>query len=158
MVVFEVAAGSEDNGFESVQTRRAHVSDLKKHRFVAQTNLCRSKAVSDGAVSHYLEHFVTHRIANATYGTPVTIPFNFARPDHRKHIESAEMGPLGIRFSDGFSALVKKVSGASRSCDLADADKIGCRERAFATTRSSRKRSACHITGPASFARSLTRS
>ncbi|THU88822.1 hypothetical protein K435DRAFT_830475 [Dendrothele bispora CBS 962.96] len=55
-------------------------------------NLCRpqnysNKAVADGALSFYLDHFVTSRIARWCYGTMVDVPFDASDPEHvlRKH-------------------------------------------------------------------------
>ena len=70
----------------------------------------RSKAVSEGAIGYYLEHFVSSRIAPGTYGTPVAIPFDPFDPEHRQRIDLADLSLSGIIFEDGFSVLVKKVS------------------------------------------------
>ncbi|KAI0750409.1 hypothetical protein C8Q74DRAFT_1373996 [Fomes fomentarius] len=67
-----------------------------------------SKAVSEGAISFYLDRYVSYRIAKATLGTQVHIRFNPLDPRHRLHLNSVEFGPAGPCFEDGFSTIVKK--------------------------------------------------
>jgi hypothetical protein len=45
---------------------------------------CRNKAVSDGAISFYLDHYVRTRIAKVTYGSKVTVPYDDSNPEHVK--------------------------------------------------------------------------
>lgn len=44
----------------------------------------RNKAVADGSVSYYLDHFVVGRIVKHTYGIPVGILFDPEDPEHQK--------------------------------------------------------------------------
>lgn len=44
----------------------------------------RSKAVADGAISFYLDHFVQSRVAKVTYGTFGGVPYD---PNDAEHVE-----------------------------------------------------------------------
>lgn len=72
--------------------------------------LVRNKAVADGAVSSFLEHAVTIRVAKRTYGVTQNIPYNRDDPEH--------VARLALSFSDvsgtvvlpnSFSVLLAKV-------------------------------------------------
>lgn len=69
----------------------------------------RGKAVSEGAIVYYLEHYVSSRKAPATYGTPVCIQVNPFDSEHHKRIDLAIPSMAGLHFEDGFSTLVNKV-------------------------------------------------
>ena len=69
----------------------------------------RSKAVADGAIWHYLERFVSYRIAKVTYGTSVSVDFDPSDPEHRAHERSVHFSPAGIMLDNGFSPILKKV-------------------------------------------------
>ena len=43
-----------------------------------------NKAVADGAVSYYIDHFVQTRVSKLTYGTMNGINYDARNPEHRK--------------------------------------------------------------------------
>jgi len=43
-----------------------------------------NKAVADGAISYYLDHFVKTRVTKLTYGTHIDIDYHPKNPEHRK--------------------------------------------------------------------------
>ncbi|KAI0738316.1 hypothetical protein C8Q80DRAFT_271627 [Daedaleopsis nitida] len=67
-----------------------------------------SKAVADGAILYYLEHYVSHRIVKTTIGTPVNRQFNPLDLRHRARMQKASINRTGLTFEDGFSVLVEK--------------------------------------------------
>ncbi|PPQ99000.1 hypothetical protein CVT24_003482 [Panaeolus cyanescens] len=56
-----------------------------------------NKAVSDGAISFYLDHYVRVRVAKVTYGYFHDIPFDSSLPDHRQREEHTFMSMGGER-------------------------------------------------------------
>ena len=43
-----------------------------------------NKAVADGAISYYIDHFVQTRVSKLTYGSRGSIDYNPNDPEHRK--------------------------------------------------------------------------
>ena len=71
----------------------------------------RNKAVSDGAISSYLDHFVTTRVSKYTYGSFCAIPYNPSAPDHRSRSRNVFAAVSGDKRIDGFfDIIIPKVS------------------------------------------------
>ncbi|KLO09149.1 hypothetical protein SCHPADRAFT_922429 [Schizopora paradoxa] len=67
------------------------------------------KAVADGAVSFFIDHYVTARIAKATYGVQVHVPFDETKEDHMKRMSLVFTSNSGRRRINGsFSTILKK--------------------------------------------------
>ena len=70
----------------------------------------RNKAVAVGAVSYYVDHFVTGRISKFTYGTPWEVVYQPLDPEHVKREHKSYVDPLGDkRVPDGFATLLLRV-------------------------------------------------
>jgi len=70
-----------------------------------------NKAVADGAVSFYLDHFVSARVAKLSYGVGTSNPFNPNNPEHRKRFHKTFRNVAGLEcLSDIFSIILPKVS------------------------------------------------
>ena len=71
----------------------------------------RNKAVSDGAISFYLDHFVETRVSKFTYGTFCEISYNPNDPDHQSRSQLAFTDIYGAKVIDGsFDIILPKVS------------------------------------------------
>lgn len=69
-----------------------------------------NKAVADGAISFYLDHFVSARVAKLSYGTDVAVPLNLNNPEHRKRRQKAYRNLTGLEYLDDvFSVILPKV-------------------------------------------------
>ncbi|KAF9782375.1 hypothetical protein BJ322DRAFT_1111242 [Thelephora terrestris] len=79
------------------------LSDLGLTFFKPDTNT--NKAVSVGAVSFYIDHFVKGRISKFTYGTPRNAPYDPSDPEHLKRQHKMYVNLLGE----------KRVRGAFRN-------------------------------------------
>ena len=44
----------------------------------------RNKAVADGAISYYVDHFVQTRVSKLTYGSRVSVDYDPNNPEHQK--------------------------------------------------------------------------
>ncbi|KIP01143.1 hypothetical protein PHLGIDRAFT_17412 [Phlebiopsis gigantea 11061_1 CR5-6] len=69
------------------------------------------KAVAIGAVSHYIEHYVSARVARFTFGTETIVPFDPSDPEHRSR--RSKVVPSALRFPaipDAFGSLIKKYT------------------------------------------------
>ena len=76
-----------------------------------QGNLFRNKAVSDGAISFYLDHFVRTRVSKVTYGVFAKDPYDPSDPDHRSRSHRVNTSASGIEcIGDVFSIILPKVS------------------------------------------------
>ena len=74
----------------------------------------RNKAVSDGAISFYLDHYVRARVAKVTYGEFAWATYDSSLAEHRKRSHTQENGADGVAQIPGrFSIMVPKVC-----CDL----------------------------------------
>ncbi|KAF9650957.1 hypothetical protein BDM02DRAFT_3184899 [Thelephora ganbajun] len=82
---------------------------LKLSRPDTQTN----KAVADGAVSYYLDHFVVGRIVRYTYGTQGSTGFNPLNPEHRRRAHKRYLGIIGEIQLDVFSPTLFKGTRVS---------------------------------------------
>lgn len=70
-----------------------------------------NKAVSDGAISFYLDHFVRTRVSKVTYGNFCHIPFEPSQSDHQQRIRNTFISVSGSkRISDAFDVILPKVN------------------------------------------------
>lgn len=70
----------------------------------------RSKAVSDGAVSFYIDHFVRARIAKATYGAICSARYNSTNKEHTQRAATTFVAPSGERrVPEMFCVIIAKV-------------------------------------------------
>ncbi|KAI8977711.1 hypothetical protein BD414DRAFT_538976 [Trametes punicea] len=68
-----------------------------------------NKAVAEGGVSFYLEHFVSARIIKVTYGVIVGAEFDPRDPEHRARIHKKVIRPSGRAIiPDSFSPILTK--------------------------------------------------
>ncbi|KAM6497401.1 hypothetical protein JOM56_007874 [Amanita muscaria] len=73
-----------------------------------------NKAVADGAVSYYLDHYVTARVSKYSYGIEVHIPFNPMDPEHAHRRNTKYMGADGkYKIPGVFSTILKKDTAVS---------------------------------------------
>lgn len=74
------------------------------------TLYCSNKAVAEGAVSFYLEHFVSVRVMRFAYGTTCVIEYNPQDSDHVKRRGKAYMRPSGrMVIPNSFKMILAKV-------------------------------------------------
>ena len=70
----------------------------------------RNKAVSDGAISFYLDHFVRTRVAKLTYGKVCDTPYNADLPGHRARVSTVYATLSGDRLvPNAFDVILPKV-------------------------------------------------
>ena len=71
----------------------------------------RSKAVSDGAVSFHLDHFVSTRVARFGYGTSCRISYNPGNPEHlkRSSLVRTRLNDGKMYIADLFKVILPKV-------------------------------------------------
>ena len=75
-------------------------------------SLFRNKAVSDGAISFYLDHFVRTRVSKVTYGTNSIRSYDSSDPEHVTRQGKAFMSVSGSkRIGNLFSIILPKVRG-----------------------------------------------
>ncbi|RDB20569.1 hypothetical protein Hypma_012275 [Hypsizygus marmoreus] len=68
-----------------------------------------NKAVADGGVSFYIDHFVTARVAKYSYGLSCTVRYNDADDEHKSRVGSRYMDVDGYdKIPDYFQALLPK--------------------------------------------------
>ncbi|KAI0738321.1 hypothetical protein C8Q80DRAFT_1113973 [Daedaleopsis nitida] len=76
--------------------------------------LCRpdtqtNKAVSEGAVSFYLDHFVSARVMRSTYGVSCNVDFDDANPEHVARARLKVVRPSGrVVLPNAFSSILTK--------------------------------------------------
>ena len=71
----------------------------------------RNKAVSDGAISFYLDHFVRTRVSKVTYGAFVTTEYDASAPEHRSRSHNVFASVSGEKRIPGFfDIILPKVS------------------------------------------------
>lgn len=71
----------------------------------------RNKAVADGAISFYLDHFVATRVAKYTYGTSCASAYNHFNLEHRKRSHKVTRSISGDKcLPCAFSSILKKVT------------------------------------------------
>lgn len=73
-----------------------------------------NKAVAEGAISFYLDHFVSVRVTRFTYGANVRICYNPADPEHLRRVDKAYVDDAGIkRVKDAFQVVLPKGTRVS---------------------------------------------
>ena len=75
-----------------------------------ERNNCRNKAVASGAVSFFLDHFVSSRVMKMSYGTSSCVRYDPDDPEHyarrhRKHVQPS--GQVALRHR--FDTILKEV-------------------------------------------------
>jgi hypothetical protein len=71
---------------------------------------CRNKAVSDGAIAFFLDHYVHTRVARISYGAYVNVPYNKLDPEHVKRSASIFTHADGLPWLGGvFDVVLPKV-------------------------------------------------
>ncbi|RPD55189.1 hypothetical protein L226DRAFT_493295 [Lentinus tigrinus ALCF2SS1-7] len=89
-------------------------SSLKKKLADLGVTLCRpdshtNKAVANGAVSFYLEHFVSARVMKMTYGAEIVVDYRADDPEHYARRHSLFVRPSGKTVvRHGYSPILKK--------------------------------------------------
>lgn len=74
----------------------------------------RNKAVADGAVSFYLDHFVSARISKMAYGINCSVPFDPTNKEHQNRLSSVFTSLTGEKKLSGvFSVILQKVCNKS---------------------------------------------
>ena len=69
-----------------------------------------NKAVAVGAVSFYVDHFVTGRISKFTYGISRHTPYQSTDPEHIRRRHKIYLNPEGEQLlPDCFSAMLSRV-------------------------------------------------
>ena len=66
----------------------------------------RNKAVSDGAILFYLDHFVETRVSKVTYGVFGVIKYDPSDPDHRSRSHNVSTAVSGDKRIAGFFKIV----------------------------------------------------
>ena len=84
-------------------------SSRLKRRYYSE-NYFRNKAVSDGAISFYLDHFVSSRVSKWTYGIFGDIEYDPSAADHRSRPHMLFTSFSGtVRICDFFDIILPKV-------------------------------------------------
>ena len=66
--------------------------------------------MAQGAVSFYIEHFVTARVMKVTYGTGIAVDFDDTNAEHQARRHSKFVRPSGrVMLRNGFSTILKQV-------------------------------------------------
>ena len=80
--------------------------------------MCRNKAVAVGAVSFYVDHFVTGRVSKFTYGVPCHIMYQPNNPEHIIRGYKSFLDAAGDRRIDGhFENMLSRVCHLSPFID-----------------------------------------
>lgn len=70
-----------------------------------------NKVVADGAVSFYIDHFVSARVSKLAYGVSIWEEYQPYNPEHRCREKNKFMTPGGcLGIGDIFSAILAKVT------------------------------------------------
>jgi len=78
-----------------------------------------NKAVADGAVSFYLDHVVSSRMARFTYGISILVSYDSSRAEHRRRCHTAVTLPSGrICIPDAFSTILSKGTKVSEETEF----------------------------------------
>jgi len=68
-----------------------------------------NKAVAIGAISYYVDHFVTGRISKFTYGVPCSVLYNATNPEHVRRAHKTYTDGMGDkRISGCFDTMLTK--------------------------------------------------
>ena len=77
-----------------------------------------NKAVAVGAVSFYVDHFVTGRIAKFTFGVPSHVRYRPFDPEHVRREHKLSLDPTGDKRIPGhFETMLTRVCHPPRSFD-----------------------------------------
>ena len=83
------------------------------HRISTQQTLFRNKAVSDGAISFFIDHFVSTRVSRFVYGVSTRHTYNAYDAGHRKRVGKIFIDASGKqKLDEHFSVILAKVGGA----------------------------------------------
>ena len=78
----------------------------------------RNKAVAIGAVSYYVDHFVTGRVSKFTYGVPYAILYQPSDPEHTRREHKIYVDAAGDRRISGrFENMLSRVCHLPRFID-----------------------------------------
>ena len=78
-----------------------------------------NKAVAVGAVSFYVDHFVTGRISKYTYGVPCSTDYDPSDPEHIRREHKSFIDSMGEKLvPDHFITMLSRVRHAH--------DLLGC--------------------------------
>ncbi|KAF8907421.1 hypothetical protein CPB85DRAFT_840353 [Mucidula mucida] len=81
-----------------------------------------NKAVADGAVSFYLDHFVSARVAHLTYGVQMGIAFDCDDPEHLHRSHQTYYDAAGIRcVRNAFSCILEKGTRVNEETEFREA-------------------------------------
>ncbi|TBU25276.1 hypothetical protein BD311DRAFT_853631 [Dichomitus squalens] len=106
---------------------------LKSALNAHSVTLCRpdshtSKAVANGAVCFYLQHFVSARIMKMTYGTGVAVDYDLNDPEHYSRRGDIFVRPSGrIMLRNGFSSILKRGTRLRESEEISQPYNIEAR-------------------------------
>ena len=82
-----------------------------KTTLTIQMNFYRNKAVSDGAISFYLDHLVNTRVSKLTYGSFIHVAYDASNPDHQYRSHRVFTSASGAkRLLGAFSIILPRVS------------------------------------------------
>ena len=78
-----------------------------------------NKAVAVGAISYYVDRFVTGRISKFTYGAPYEVIYQPSNPEHvkRKH-KSYKDASGDVLLPDSFKTMLARVRRSPHLIDL----------------------------------------
>ena len=80
-----------------------------------------NKAVAIGAVSYYIDHFVTGRISKFTYGVGYNIIYKSSDPERARRFDKSYVNAMGKRYVRGaFDTMLTRVRHAQSSLDVFD--------------------------------------
>ena len=90
------------------------MSDLfLRSRHAVTLVIARNKAVAIGAVSYYIDHFVTARISRFTYGLLSNVLYNSSNPEHVRREHKSFVDAMGDRrLPDSFVTILARVRHA----------------------------------------------
>jgi hypothetical protein len=99
--------------FQGLDVSRPDSHVCVTHHLIYQTTLIswhRNKAVADGAVSFYLDHFVSVRVSKHTYGLECVTAYVSDDAEHRARLKSAVKDAAGdLMIPKMFSPILLKV-------------------------------------------------
>ncbi|KZT00293.1 uncharacterized protein LAESUDRAFT_732387 [Laetiporus sulphureus 93-53] len=77
------------------------------------------KAVAEGAISYYLDHFVSARIARFTYGTDCVTDYDAANPEHARRSNNVHSNASGRRVvGPCFSTILERGTKISEEAEF----------------------------------------
>ena len=82
------------------------------------------KAVADGAASFYIDHYVTARVAKASYGMKCNHVLDYSKEGHVKRISFSFTSPSGARRVPGAFQTILKKAGVLQNCSLGKGSEI----------------------------------